>query len=109
MVPNTAPKAAEAANAARKGADQAAFLHGHLFWSLLSAIALTQFLGSDVTRELLESKTAAGALLVDPETHLLMPRFSRFEFAAVGAVFGAVIYAAGWLLRGRRRAGSIQT
>src|SRR5205823_6518283 len=65
-------------------------------------IALTQCLGSDAVGSLFETKTAAGFLQVDTVTGLLMPQFSPFQFATVGAALGAVLYALGWLSAGLR-------
>src|SRR5262249_54822322 len=58
--------------------DQPTFLRGALIWSLFSALALTSFLSSQVGAQL------AGGL-------------STYAAIGIGAAFGSVIFAAGWL------------
>jgi hypothetical protein len=87
----------------RKGADLAGFLRGHLLWSLLSAIALTECLGSESLAYLFVSKSAAGGILLDPATGSLVPKLSKLELVATGALIGAAIYASGWIIGWPRR------
>jgi hypothetical protein len=96
--PSRQGDAAAAAGEAAKVAGLPAFLRRHLIWSLCSAIALTQALGTDTLGNLFEMKNAAGGLALNELTGLLVPRFSKVEFVGSGALIGALIYGLGWII-----------
>jgi hypothetical protein len=84
-----------------KGASARDFLRGYLIWSLLSAIMLTQFLGSDLIGENF-IKTIPNYIPNGPAykpvvvhgTHILL--LNEWILIGAGAAVGACIFAIGW-------------
>lgn len=82
----------------RQTADLRLFLRRHLGWSLLSAIFLTQCLGTAAFDYIFEMRSAAGELQVDEVTGLLVPQYSKVVIIGAAAVIGALIYSLSWIL-----------
>ena len=96
--------------------NQIQFLWGTLFWSVLSAFLLVNFLASDFVGLLLLKCKEGPVVLnnwasicvthIDPDNNKwLTARHSLGIHMAVGAVPAAIIYATAWLFAGRRTLG----